>query len=68
MYSLVCLGPSTRFEPLLNVTIRTDSVGGELLDLMLKRMGKFGRIAACGTTSNYNKDSNLTGLKNFLVS
>lgn len=34
---------------------------------MLKRMNKYGRIAACGTTSNHNKDADLTGLKNFYV-
>ncbi|OAL31207.1 hypothetical protein AYO22_01240 [Fonsecaea multimorphosa] len=42
-----------------------DNVGGEILDLVLKRMNKFGRIAACGTISNYNRDADLAGLKNF---
>merc|ERR1711977_449785 len=31
-----------------------DNVGGEILDLMLKRMARYGRIAACGAISNYN--------------
>lgn len=43
-------------------------MGGKILDLMLKRMNMFGRIAACGTTSNYNSDADITGIKNFYVS
>lgn len=35
---------------------------------MLTRMNKFGRVAACGTISNYNRDDDLIGLKNFYVS
>ncbi|OQV03455.1 hypothetical protein CLAIMM_08498 [Cladophialophora immunda] len=47
------------------VDVFFDNVGGEILDLMLKRMNKFGRIAACGTISNYNRDADIAGLKNF---
>ncbi|KIY02783.1 uncharacterized protein Z520_01248 [Fonsecaea multimorphosa CBS 102226] len=47
------------------VDVFFDNVGGEILDLVLKRMNKFGRIAACGTISNYNRDADLAGLKNF---
>lgn len=43
-----------------------DNVGGEILDLMLTRMAKHGRIAACGAISNYNSAGDaLTGLKNW---
>lgn len=41
-----------------------DNVGGEILDLMLLRMARHGRVAACGAVSNYNK-SEATGLKNW---
>ncbi|KAJ5728537.1 hypothetical protein N7493_004867 [Penicillium malachiteum] len=47
------------------VEIYFDNVGGEILDFMLTRLAKFGRVAASGTISNYNKDSDITGLKNF---
>ncbi|KAJ6011083.1 hypothetical protein N7451_002495 [Penicillium sp. IBT 35674x] len=47
------------------VEIYFDNVGGEILDFMLSRLAKFGRVAASGTISNYNRDSNITGLKNF---
>lgn len=43
-----------------------DNVGGEILDLMLTRMAKGGRIAACGAISAYNTASErTTGLKNW---
>jgi NADPH-dependent curcumin reductase CurA len=43
-----------------------DNVGGEILDLMLTRMAKQGRVAACGAISNYNSSGDaLTGLKNW---
>jgi len=43
-----------------------DNVGGEITDLMLTRMQKFGRVACCGAISNYNNSaSNLTGIKNW---
>ena len=46
------------------VDVFFDNVGGDILDLMLKRMAKHGRIAACGAISNYNK-STPDGLKNY---
>lgn len=47
-----------------NASIYFDNVGGEILDLCLTRMRRYGRIAACGAVSNYNKSSP-TGLKNY---
>lgn len=47
------------------VEVYFDNVGGEILDLMLTRMKKDGRVAACGAVAEYNK-SNPTGLKNWL--
>lgn len=41
-----------------------DNVGGEILDLMLTRMARFGRVAACGAITGYN-DPNSPGLKNW---
>lgn len=41
-----------------------DNVGGEILDLMLTRMARFGRVAACGAIAAYN-DPNSPGLKNW---
>lgn len=41
-----------------------DNVGGEILDLMLTRMKRGGRIAACGAITEYNK-SDKSGLKNW---
>ena len=32
-----------------------DDVGGEILDLMLGRMARHGRIGACGSISTYNE-------------
>ncbi|KAL4924231.1 MDR family NADP-dependent oxidoreductase [Aspergillus undulatus] len=46
------------------VEVYFDNVGGEMLDLMLTRMKRHGRIAACGAISNYNK-TDPTGIKNF---
>lgn len=46
------------------VEVYFDNVGGETLDLMLKRMARGGRIAACGAISQYN-DSRFEGLKNY---
>ncbi|KAJ5643653.1 uncharacterized protein N7484_006160 [Penicillium longicatenatum] len=43
----------------------SDNVGGDILDFMLSRLAKFGRVAASGTISDYNRDSDTTGLKNF---
>lgn len=42
-----------------------DNVGGEILELMLQRMKRFGRIAACGAVSTYNS-LNSTGVKNWM--
>ena len=46
------------------VEVYFDNVGGEILDLMLSRMKKEGRVAACGAVSNYNT-SKPTGLRNW---
>lgn len=46
------------------VDVYFDNVGGEILDLMLRRMARYGRIAACGAVSNYNKSAP-DGLKNY---
>lgn len=46
------------------VEVYFDNVGGSILDLMLTRMKKGGRIAACGAIAEYNK-SDPTGLKNW---
>ncbi|KAI9685626.1 MAG: hypothetical protein M1820_010776 [Bogoriella megaspora] len=42
-----------------------DNVGGEILDLMLTRMKKFGRVTACGAIANYNKLGDPTGVKHW---
>jgi NADPH-dependent curcumin reductase CurA len=36
------------------VQVYFDNVGGEILDLMLTRMAKHGRVAACGAVATYN--------------
>ncbi|KAL4778010.1 hypothetical protein BJX76DRAFT_178877 [Aspergillus varians] len=41
-----------------------DNVGGSILDLMLTRMNRDGRIAVCGAISNYNRPDPV-GVKNF---
>lgn len=46
------------------VEVYFDNVGGEILNLMLRRMATHGRVAACGTISGYNK-SVQDGLKNY---
>ena len=46
------------------VEVYFDNVGGEILDLMLTRMKKGGRVAACGAITDYNK-SESSGLKNW---
>lgn len=47
------------------VNVDFDNVGRDILDLMLTRMARFGRIAACGAIPNYNKsDNNSIGIKN----
>lgn len=47
------------------VDVYFDNVGGEILDLMLRRMARFGRIAACGAVAEYN-ESTPKGLKSWL--
>lgn len=56
-------------EELVNATqgfvqVYFDNVGGEILDMVLSRMAKRGRVAACGTISAYNKSAP-DGLKNW---
>ena len=46
------------------VEVYFDNVGGSVLDLMLTRMKRHGRVAACGAVADYNK-SDPTGLKNW---
>ncbi|KAI4177220.1 MAG: hypothetical protein LQ343_000704 [Gyalolechia ehrenbergii] len=46
------------------VEVYFDNVGGEILDLMLTRMKRHGRIAACGAIAEYNK-SDGHGIKNW---
>lgn len=46
------------------VEIYFDNVGGEILDLMLKRIKTHGRIAACGAVATYNSLGE-TGVKNW---
>jgi hypothetical protein len=57
-------------ESLINATegfieVYFDNVGGEILDLMVTRMARYGRIAACGAISGYN-DSRSVGLRNYV--
>lgn len=47
------------------VEVYFDNVGGEILDLMLGRMARFGRVAACGSISGYNNTSEPYGIKNW---
>jgi NADPH-dependent curcumin reductase CurA len=43
-----------------------DNVGGEILDFMLTRMAKFGRVSCCGAISNYNSSGDtMVGVKNW---
>lgn len=41
-----------------------DNVGGEILELMLQRMKRHGRISACGAVSTYNNLES-AGIKNW---
>ena len=41
-----------------------DNVAGDVLDLMLGRMAKYGRIACCGAISGYNT-ADKSGIKNW---
>ena len=48
------------------VDVYFDNVGGEILDVMLSRMARYGRIAACGAISAYNSSPDqLYGIKNW---
>lgn len=42
-----------------------DNVGGEILDFMLTRLQKHGRVIACGAISTYNNSENSKGLQNW---
>lgn len=43
-----------------------DNVGGDILDFMLTRMAKFGRVSCCGAISNYNASGEtMVGVKNW---
>ena len=43
-----------------------DNVGGAILDMMLGRMARYGRIAACGAISDYNSSpEKMYGIKNW---
>ncbi|KAF2270278.1 NAD(P)-binding protein [Lojkania enalia] len=46
------------------VEVYFDNVGGEILDLMLTRLKRFGRIAACGAVAVYNNLGE-SGVKNW---
>ncbi|KAL8714090.1 MAG: hypothetical protein Q9220_001818 [cf. Caloplaca sp. 1 TL-2023] len=50
------------------VDVYFDNVGGEILDLMLTRLKRHGRVAACGAVAEYNKDAKTGegyGIKNW---
>lgn len=46
------------------VEVYFDNVGGEILEFMLQRLKRFGRIAACGAVSTYNNLEG-AGIKNW---
>ncbi|CAN8106307.1 unnamed protein product [Discula destructiva] len=46
-------------------TLYFDNVGGEILDLMLTRLEKFGRVISCGAISSYNAAGARAGPENF---
>lgn len=46
------------------VDVYFDNVGGEILELMLSRIKKFGRVAACGSISTYNNEGG-NGIRNW---
>lgn len=54
---------SNATEPFVEVFF--DNVGGKVLDLMLKRIEKDGRVAACGGMADYNSDGSQPGIKNW---
>jgi len=45
------------------VEVYFDNVGGEILDLMLTRLKRYGRIIACGAIANYNRSGHGKGSK-----
>lgn len=47
------------------VNVYFDNVGGEILDQMLTRMARHSTIAACGAISQYNRDGEPIGIKNW---
>lgn len=48
------------------VSVYFDNVGGPILDLMLTRIARYGRIAACGAVATYNSmGSASSGIKNW---
>ena len=47
------------------VDVYFDNVGGDILDLALTRMKRYGRVAACGAITQYNKGDK-DGLKNWV--
>lgn len=46
-------------------TLYYDNVGGEILDLMLTRLEKYGRVIACGSISTYNDKGKTVGPENW---
>lgn len=46
-------------------TLYFDNVGGEILDLMLTKLEKHGRIIACGSISTYNDSGKSAGPENW---
>ena len=44
-----------------------DNVGGEILDAVLARINRFGRLALCGAISQYNLTDTPYGLRNVIV-
>jgi NADPH-dependent curcumin reductase CurA len=49
------------------VEVYFDNVGGEILDLMLTRIKRFGRVAACGAVATYNSMGQGSGIQNWFV-
>jgi NADPH-dependent curcumin reductase CurA len=47
------------------VEVYFDNVGGEILDLMLTRIKRHGRVAACGAVATYNSMGQGAGLQNW---